>query len=221
MENVLNLDQPCNLRIASVFTRLNSKGDQSLGMVLAQRIKRPNRTVTGNPLNAVTLGAGATTKVTFVQTIAMNQWPTIADKLRSFGVEVPDTLPEATSQSNHFVRCDVAVEDVLGVSAEIQVTESPYPNPFNPNQTAQTNPTTGAVIVPLNADGDPITAEDGAEFTEYYRHTEVVAQGTAQHQFIRDYVEGISRMLSVQDQLRYTEQQSTSTEVAAGTVYGG
>lgn len=95
--------------------------------------------------------------------------------------------------------------DFFNQAVGIEITESPFPSPYRPNQQPVINPSTNLPKTYVNADGEMVE--------KIYRHTEVVPAALIKHQFISNYFEEGSRKydVSTENQLKAEKTKKVAT----------
>ena len=100
---------------------------------------------------------------------------------------------------------------IFKVPVSIELTESPFQNPYNPNQEAVLNPETREFV--------EYTDQRTGETTTYYAHTDVAPTSLVSNQFIADYfTDPDARKFSVTVQEQIARETKSTVKSSASEV---
>ncbi len=212
-KSILAQDVPSECFITGAFVRTSANGNtDQVSVQFKQAIAREARAGSNNALLSLAQGSTIRNNTTIASTnFSFSRAQFMKLIAPAMGVT---ELPEATNETQWIHQnLELSAKELLGMDVNIEITESPYANPFAPNQTMQTNPSKGTVVVPLDANGDVLIDEaTQQEVHGFYRHTELVTE-EPQQQFIGQY-NVVGRKYGRQTQARLSAAAQATTTVA-------
>ena len=215
MMSILNQDAPSVCMATGAFVRMsgNGNGDQVTVQFKQVVAQAKNNGGTNNKLLALAQGGSGRSATTLLSTnFSFKREQFMQLIAPAMGIT---ELPEATTETVWVAKeLELPAAELLGIDeVNIECTESPYQNPFAPNQTMQQNPSKGTVVIPLDENGDVLIDEaTGQEIHGFFRHTELVTEAPV-NQFIGQYNE-IGRKLGRQTQAQVSKATATPAPLA-------
>jgi hypothetical protein len=174
--------------VYNIFGRVANSGKLSYTLQVLQAIDRGNNIASRrNFLLNATQGSLAPRKLTCLVNVGPNRINALMEACGLPAVTAEQISQiETTGESVNLFSAKETDQIIMlndtgffGAPVAIELTESPFQNPYTPNQTSVVNPATGEVKL--------YKAEEGIDPCEVYAHTELCPANLVQHQFIEDY----------------------------------
>lgn len=215
------LNQAGSPIVYNIMGRTSSKGNPTFMLQLAQGVSRTEAGGSSRRNFLLAAGQGDLGARTATAILNMNEERANA-LLKAMGKpEITDTIKEEmklgtvvifraleTQELHHINDLDFFPTDVA-----IEITESPFQNPFSPNQEPVLNPQTGKYVEAVDL--------GSGEKTTYYAHTEIAPADTVSHQFINEFFtdENARRFpVSVMEDIARREAQTVGSAADEVTV---